>query len=700
MKNNLNASIPFLLRKIHNLIRGKWTTKNEFNTNKAIGSMSNNVKELVDNLSYGSFEPVIIKGDSLPEIDSMQQAMSMAQDDINDIEQEGNSVSNLALQLNTLIQSSTVGVLNKIGIIGSWMTLPDIENSSSKILVFTDKFDNDALASSKSSTYMFNGKMTLGTFELGNILEGNIESIEVLSNGDAGNAYEIKPPVGVISVNDTSNNNSILEETTAEFWSDSESSSNDTNSIVNGDKFFELSCIDLLDYNVPVNVLSPFNVFKDPITGEPLVYGDAIELNRGNIDASTKYVNLFEYTGAKDINGEWEISNPHGYGWEYERQNQEVDDNVSLWIGSPGSRNVMDINDDVITRSDYKSSDILYATIIINIKEPVFANEVMIKLEDIKRETGGYILPTLDQSTNTPISVLTDKGWITANPYSSVSLYNNIIAASFTYNKIYAIKVMLQQPHYYRTYLGHPYIKQDITFTVETSKKNKGFGIAYKTNKNSEDYHFIIRYPTGKSKRGKRFNIYNSIASYYDRSYPLSGGILGFLTGGILGRNFGFSKTTKVELTNWDSEDAKIIYGIEPFLAKRWAIRIGSIGVFEPIYNSKDTYESLPIESYADIKSIYLEVDEGVIPKGCNINYFIRIPGINTDLPITPRNITRDSNLVTKYVFDSTKNTNERTKYIEVDDPIRSVILKIQMTRGDDQLESPVLHQYKLYLEV
>jgi hypothetical protein len=680
MKNNLNASVPFLMRKIHNLVRGRWATKSDFDSDEAVGVVSENVQELIDNLSYGTFEPPLIRGESLPNSDQIMNAINIANDDINDIIEEGTAVGNLALQLDALIISSTTGILNKIGEIRSWMHLPSIEDSSNQILVFTDRFNNNALAGNNTSTRILNGKMTLSALAIDNVLDGNIANIEVLTNGDAGNAWEIKPPEGIhIRSNNSSSTDSILEEESAEFWSDNEPVSANPAAVIKTNKFFEIGCVDLQNYQVPVRIISPFKVFKDTSSGEPLIYGDAIVLNRGTIDADTKNISIFEYTGAKDIDGKWENSTPYGYGWQYDISEKTAEDDPNLWIGPPGSRKIVDINDKAVIQNEYDSADILYATVTINLKQPVVADEISIKLGDIKRTTGNFKLPELNSITNNPISVLTKDGWINATPLNPNVIFDNNITAIFDRNFITAIRVMLQQPHFYNTYIGHPYILSEMNFTVDTQVKLKGPRITYKTIKLVDDYRFIIRYPTDDNARHTKANIYNSVSQYHD----------------VSGSFFSFSQ----RISGWGSVDEKIQFGYEPFPAKRWAIRIDSIGVFEPKFDDSSMYESILIESPSEIKSLWIETQEGPMPNGASIEYFIRVSGVDEDLPITPRNSINNYDGITTYIFDNTKDIGYRTQHIKLDDPVTSAVVKIKMEKGNDPYESPTIYQYKLYVE-
>ena len=222
--------------------------------------------------------------------------------------------------------------------------------------------------------------------------------------------------------------NIVLEEKSAKLWSESDAITGDVDGLFERGIAFEIGCMDLRDYSVPVRVITPFCNFRDNIWS-PVNYGEAIELSEDDVDVVK--MNIFEFTGSKNAVGKWPR---HGYGWSYasnattdiinddlaQSWNQIKGTNIAgsaLWIGAPGNYLANSIYDpakqkvsDIVspTGLPYSLKGDLKATITVKLKNAMQVDAIDIDFGEISRPGISYGLPIVEM-----VEVLTEDGkWV------------------------------------------------------------------------------------------------------------------------------------------------------------------------------------------------------------------------------------------------------------------------------------------------
>jgi hypothetical protein len=680
MKNKLQASIPFFLKKLSNLLGTLWLTKSQASHPNAIIDASDMIEQMIDSSTASRFTPIYVKDGDLPSQSAVMDLLESANDSINDVVEEGLIVGNNAMNMEAIIQSFALSCLTSASKVEQIINGASQTDTTHHRIVFYESFTTNMVDDSSSNIEIVDGHLSLRTVAYSNALSDNISSITVISNGVAGNNHEI------VSIGSSSNSKqdddpqaaadallseagSLTSEGTQYQWvHGTEGMMNDPLSMISPDTSFELECVDLSSYTIPVEILSPFKVFKNPTTGEAILWGDAIERTDSN-DPQAKMISVWEYTLAKDATGAYPLS---GIGWTY-----KLSPDVK-WTASPGDMKINDINS---APAYGKSENRLYAEATILLKKAVSTSQLYLILGSLCEQ---YSMPYVAK----PIEILVDGKWQDTTPTSS----NGIIVSTFNKAPVLGIKFALIQNVPYNTTVGVGYVKYDIQFTSTYKHKNKAFGFVVSSHTSTDEFHFIIR---GTVRESDVDSFLGQVQDVINKSQvsDLSG--YRSTSGGDIGNALGFGGSTTLSISGFDVADTYIEYGIEPFAAKRWAIRINEVSLALPKYEAKGQYISSPIVINQDIKSICIESYETDIPVGSSIKYSIKLPS-GKILPIVPYNTFGDG--VVKYVFDTHLQTGDTVEFI--DEIIDSIQLIIELNRGASEDASPILNGCKVIMEV
>ena len=265
-----------------------------------------------------------------------------------------------------------------------------------------------------------------------------------------------------------------------------------------------------------------------------------------------------------------------------------------------------------------------------------------------------------------------------------------------------------KQPESYNTFVGHPFIAHDMSYRVPADEAESEYNIASRgypligEYDSDESRRIIVRLPTSPSLRGRPADILGDILWLLGSEGPDIEALYGS------SRIKDKSKISK----------QKLIYGLESFPAKRWAIRINNLAVRSPSFSSEGTYLSKELRSDSPIKAVWLDIYGLNLPEECETHFFIKIAGIEEPYRIFPRNKAdftttghkihspylppntdpgAEQNNITRYVFDPMKDIGPHARYIETETPVYSINLAIYL-RGPGSA-TPTLSGYTLFAE-
>ena len=280
--------------------------------------------------------------------------------------------------------------------------------------------------------------------------------------------------------------------------------------------------------------------------------------------------------------------------------------------------------------------------------------------------------------------------------------------------KVVGIRIDISQSKPYDTHVAHPFIAHDMSFKVPStdaedtiSHASRDYPLLGEHNQD-EERRVIVRLPTSPVIRGRRADILGDLLW-------------------LLGRE---GRDTQRLLTSDRFKDKnqifnqKVVYGVESFPAKRWAIRLDDINIKSSSYEKSGIYESKIFYELNGFKAVWLDVYNMVVPEGCEMKFYIKIFGESNDedleelLEIYPRNINYyggtynqldspflppdtspgvPSDKITRYVFSPTESIAPYIRYVDKSLPVYSaqVVIKLQGTGN----ETPILDGYSMHTE-
>jgi hypothetical protein len=274
--------------------------------------------------------------------------------------------------------------------------------------------------------------------------------------------------------------------------------------------------------------------------------------------------------------------------------------------------------------------------------------------------------------------------------------------------KIKGIRVKIRQDKPYNTYVGHPFIAHDMSFKVPSESAEDAIANASRDfpligeHQQDEERRVIVRLPTSPVSRGRRPDILGDLVW-----------LLGSEDEDI--QNLFTSDRIKDKGRIFNQ---KLVYGVEPFAAKRWAIRLEDITMRSSTYEGTGVYESTSLISGEPIKAVWLDVHNMVVPEGCKMEFYIKIGNSAEPLRIYPRNMNyygessqqlnspflppdttpgSEEDKVIRYTFDPAKDIASHVRYIHKNEPVKSVQMIIKMKGPGDK--TPTLDGYILHVE-
>jgi hypothetical protein len=440
MFNVIQAGIPFLINTIKRAIRNRWLTQTEIdNDNKVIAGVSEISELIADTVSLRNRRPKQLLNGDLPVVDDINDIALWMIEDMRDITTELEVAVPFAKKRESIAINGLTGLVNTIMAIESVIESPSEHHTTHRLSVLRDPFVDGSIMREDACKGVAIEDGFLSLKHTGsNILLEKAEAVIVESNGEPGNPREIKAPLSMRNKNRSNDvpidliistslmggsmsdvpGNMTLEEKRAEFWEDSDTVSGDILAIFDPAKSFEVGCIDLQEYTVPVKVITPFNNMRDNIWS-PVKYGEALELIEDPKSPEAGRISIFEYTSSKNYNGIWPR---HGYGWSF------IDDSIadliddgtdnswynikgasiegsSTWIGAPANYAINDVTTptkqtvpDIISPSGlpYTRGGSLRAIVTVMLKEATEAEEIIVRLGDIARPGSAYHIPTIE----------------------------------------------------------------------------------------------------------------------------------------------------------------------------------------------------------------------------------------------------------------------------------------------------------------